>query len=87
MDDKCHHNNILVEPLARNTSAAIGFAAINIMKKYGDGIMCVYPADHYIKLEGEFVRVLKKAISVANNNDKLVTIGISQLLYQQDTVI
>ena len=35
VDDKCHHNNILVEPLARNTSAAIGFAAINIMKKYG----------------------------------------------------
>ena len=32
VDDKCHHNNILVEPLARNTSAAIGFAAINIME-------------------------------------------------------
>ena len=48
VDDKCHHNNILSEPIAKNTSAAIGFAAINIMKKYGDGIMCVYPADHYI---------------------------------------
>ncbi len=31
--------------------AAIGFARFNIMKKYGDGVMCVYPADHYIKDE------------------------------------
>ena len=76
VDDKCHHNNILSEPIAKNTSAAIGFAAINIMKKYGDGIMCVYPADHYIKLEEEFLDSLEKAIEVAQNEDKLVTIGI-----------
>lgn len=75
--DKCIHENILPEPSARNTAAAIGFAAFNIMKKHGDGIMCVYPADHYIKNEKEFTNVLNKAINVAKNNDKLVTIGIT----------
>ena len=74
---KCNTENILLEPSARNTAAAIGFAAFNIMKKYGDGIMCVYPADHYIKNETEFEKVLKKAIKVAINNNKLVTVGIN----------
>ena len=75
--DKCCFENILPEPSARNTAAAIGFAAFNIMKKFGDGVMCVYPADHYIKDEAEFVNILNKAIDVAKNNDKLVTIGIT----------
>ncbi|HBE9335071.1 mannose-1-phosphate guanylyltransferase [Clostridioides difficile] len=74
---KCLDSNILPEPCARNTAAAIGFAAFNIMKKYGDGVMCVYPADHYIKDEKEFKSILEKAIYIAENNDKLVTIGIT----------
>lgn len=74
---KCNFENILPEPSARNTAAAIGFAAFNLIKKYGDGIMCVYPADHYIKDETEFENILNKAIKVANENDKLVTVGIT----------
>ena len=41
--------HILVEPAARNTSACIGYAAMEIVRKYGDGIMCVLPSDHFIK--------------------------------------
>lgn len=75
--DMCKHANVLPEPSARNTAAAIGYAAFNIMKKHGDGVMCVYPADHYIKNEVEFINVLNKAIKVADENEKLVTIGIA----------
>lgn len=75
--DMCEHANVLPEPSARNTAAAIGYAAFNIMKKYGDGVMCVYPADHYIKNEVEFINILNKAIKVADENEKLVTIGIA----------
>ena len=70
------NENILVEPSARNTSAAIGYAAFNIMKKHGDGIMCVYPADHHIKDEKAFLDVLNKATKVADECNKIVTIGI-----------
>lgn len=77
VQDKCIHANVLQEPSARNTAAAIGFAAFNILKKHGDGIMCVYPADHYIKDEDGYVDVIKSAIKVASENDKLVTIGIT----------
>lgn len=75
--DKCIHANVLSEPSARNTAAAIGFSAFNIMKKHGDGIMCVYPADHYIKDKEGYIKVINDAIKVASENDKLVTVGIT----------
>jgi mannose-1-phosphate guanylyltransferase len=68
--------NILLEPSARNTAACIGYAAFEIYKRYGDGIMCVFPSDHYIKDNKEFKNIMEKAISAADSTNKLVTIGI-----------
>lgn len=68
--------NILIEPLAKNTTACIGFAAEVIQKKYGEGIMCVFPADHYIKDEKEFQRVLGAGIKEVEEKEILLTIGI-----------
>ncbi|MBQ3558372.1 MAG: mannose-1-phosphate guanylyltransferase [Agathobacter sp.] len=73
---RLQENHILAEPSARNTSACIGYAAMEIVKKYGDGIMCISPADHFIKNQAEFTRVLKEAVVVAEREDKLITIGI-----------
>lgn len=70
-------NNILVEPSARNTAACIGYAAMEIVKKHGDGVMCILPSDHHIKDEEEFTRILNIAIEEAYSEDKLVTIGIT----------
>ncbi|MBQ8040135.1 MAG: mannose-1-phosphate guanylyltransferase [Lachnospiraceae bacterium] len=69
-------NHILSEPSARNTAACIGYGAIEILKKYGDGIMCILASDHYIKNEEKFREVLKKAIETVEETDGLVTIGI-----------
>ena len=65
-------DHILAEPAARNTAACIGYAAITILKKYGDGIMCVVPSDPYIQDEDGFWEVLKEAVAAAEE-----TIGIS----------
>lgn len=73
---RLQENHILAEPSARNTSACIGYAAMEIIKKYGDGIMCISPADHFIKNQAEFTRVLKEAVEVAEKEDKLITVGI-----------
>lgn len=70
-------NHILSEPSARNTAACIGYAAFEIIKKYGDGIMCIFPSDHFIKNQPEFTRILKEAIHVAETEDKLITLGIT----------
>ena len=34
----CLEEKILLEPAARNTAACIGYAAFEILRKYGDGI-------------------------------------------------
>lgn len=34
-------DHILAEPAARNTAACIGYAAMEILHKYGDGVMCI----------------------------------------------
>lgn len=70
-------NHILAEPSARNTAACVGYAAMEIIKKYGDGIMVITPSDAYIKDNASFTRVLCKAVKAAEEMDKLVTIGIT----------
>ena len=69
-------NHILSEPSARNTAACIGYAAFEIVKKYGDGVMCIFPSDHYIKDEAAFTATLKEAIKEAETGS-LVTMGIT----------
>ncbi len=68
---------ILAEPAARNTAACIGYAAMEIVKKYEDGIMCILPSDQFVKDEEEFAKVMNAAIETAEQTDMLVTIGIS----------
>lgn len=70
-------NHILSEPAARNTAACIGYAAMEIVRKYGDGVMVITPSDHYIKDNAGFTRILNTAVKAAENADKLVTIGIT----------
>ena len=69
-------DHVLAEPAARNTAACIGYAAMEIVKKYGDGVMGILASDAYIRDEAEFRRVLECAILEAEKADKLVTIGI-----------
>lgn len=69
--------NILVEPTSRNTAACIGFAAQVIVKKYGDGVMCIFPSDHHIGNLPEFTRVIREAIKIAENENTLLTMGIA----------
>ncbi len=70
-------DHILSEASARNTAACVGYAAMEIVKKYGDGIMTIFPADHFIKDEAAFTRVLKGAVKIAEEKNCLVTLGIT----------
>jgi mannose-1-phosphate guanylyltransferase len=68
--------NVLAEPLGRNTAACIGLAALWIERINPDGLMVISPADHIVKNPDEFVRILRLALRVAEEKDALVTIGI-----------
>ena len=70
-------DHVLSEPSARNTAACIGYAAVEIIKKYGDGIMVITPSDAYIRDTKEFSRIIEEAVGVAEKTKKLVTIGIT----------
>lgn len=68
--------NVLKEPAARNTAACIGYSAMEILRKHGDGVMLITPADHYIEDVPALTEIFKTAIRTAEENDKLVTIGL-----------
>lgn len=74
---KINSEHILAEPKSCNTAACIGYAACVIINRYGDGIMCIFPSDHYIKNEEEFIRIINLAVDNASNNEILITIGIT----------
>ncbi|MBQ4253727.1 MAG: hypothetical protein II712_02755 [Erysipelotrichaceae bacterium] len=73
---KVFPRNILAEPAARNTAACIGYSAMEILRKYGDGVMIITPADHYIEDVPALTEIFKTAILTAEEQDKLVTIGL-----------
>lgn len=68
--------NVLLEPMAKNTAPCIGLAAIHIRKKYEDAIMLVLPSDHLIKYNEIYIDTLKTAVKVAEEDNSMVTIGI-----------
>ena len=69
--------NILLEPIAKNTAPCIGLAAMHIKKKYEDAVMLVLPSDHLIKYNEIYIDTLREAISVAQEDNNIITIGIT----------
>lgn len=69
--------NILCEPIGRNTAPCIGLGAVHIAKRYEDAVMFVLPSDHLIKYNSMFVNSLKEAGNIAEEDTNLVTIGIT----------
>lgn len=69
--------NIICEPVGKNTAPCIGLGAIHMQKKYGDAIMMVLPSDHLIKYASIFVNTLADACEVAEQGENLVTLGIT----------
>lgn len=69
--------NILAEPVAKNTAPCIALAAAVINKKYDDAVMMVLPSDHLIKYEELYLDTMRHAIKVAGKGENLVTVGIT----------
>jgi mannose-1-phosphate guanylyltransferase/mannose-6-phosphate isomerase len=67
--------DILIEPSARNTAAAICAAAVALEAKNGDSLMLVAPSDHVIPDADAFRATVEVASSVALDG-RIVTFGI-----------
>lgn len=69
--------NILCEPVGRNTAPCIGLGAVHIARKHKDAIMMVLPSDHLIKYNKMFLNTIKSGCEIAEKGANLVTIGIT----------
>ena len=70
--------NIIAEPMGKNTAPCIGLAATIIKKLYGsDEVMVVLPADHLIGNAKSFINTIKSGADYISSNDCLLTLGIT----------
>jgi mannose-1-phosphate guanylyltransferase len=67
---------ILGEPVGRNTAPSIAWAAYAIGQRDPDGVMLVLPSDHVIQREAEFQRLADRALTAAREYGGFYTFGI-----------
>jgi mannose-1-phosphate guanylyltransferase len=68
--------NVLVEPVGRNTAACVALAALEIGRRSPDSVHVVLPADHVIEPLSSFRASLVAGVAEACREDRLVTLGI-----------
>ena len=68
--------NLLVEPVARDTAAAVLYAALKVAQMDPGGLMGVFHSDHRVDQPEVFAQVVQQATALAAAQDVLVTIGI-----------
>jgi mannose-1-phosphate guanylyltransferase len=67
---------LIVEPVGRNTAAAIGLAAAILARKDPDASMVVLPADQHVGDRAGLAHVLEIALAAAEQADVIATVGI-----------
>ena len=71
-------NNCILEPSARNTTAAHGFIALHLLRIDPDAVFTTLPSDHAIQDVDAFVKATQACFdAIAKYPDKLITLGIT----------
>jgi mannose-1-phosphate guanylyltransferase len=68
--------NVIVEPVAKNTAPALVLSALEIAKIDPHALLICVPADHVIHNQEKFTQAIEAACSYAENHDELVLLGI-----------
>lgn len=70
--------NIFVQPLNRDTGPGMVFALLTLASAYGDAIVAVFPTDHYVDKNYQFIAHVMHALNaVSYMPDKIVLLGIT----------
>ncbi|MFT4523743.1 MAG: mannose-1-phosphate guanylyltransferase [Bacteroidia bacterium] len=69
-------NQILGEPIAKNTAPCIAYAAFKIFSKDPKAVMVVAPSDHLIVDEANFVKRVNEGVDFVKDKKALLTLGI-----------
>lgn len=69
--------NVLAEPVGRNTAPCIGYAAVVIARKDPRAVMAVFPSDHLIRDTDKLKEaILFGAGALKSHPDLLITLGV-----------
>jgi mannose-1-phosphate guanylyltransferase len=74
--DVVPEDQVVCEPAARNTAPAAGLAAFLIERTAPEAVLGMFPADHVIANEPEFIAVIERAIQVAASGENMVVLGV-----------
>src|SRR5262245_48178477 len=66
---------LIVEPVGRNTAAAIGLAAAVLEARDPDASLVVLPADQHVAERAALAAMLETALDAAEHTDAIATIG------------
>lgn len=69
-------DQVLYEPLRRNTAPCVAYATHRIASRCKDANIVVAPSDHLILKEDVFLDEIRKGLEFTQNNDVLLTLGI-----------
>jgi len=73
---KIPKDNIIAEPVGRDTCAAVTLGAALVGSRSPTGVMAVLPADHVIPEEKKFQQTLNDCFDLASRGRAIITIGI-----------
>ena len=74
---ECPPENIIGEPVGRDTAAAVALGAALIKARDPEAVFCVLTADHVIGDLEVFRSTLEAGLNLAQQRDVLITIGIT----------
>jgi mannose-1-phosphate guanylyltransferase len=69
-------NQILAEPIMRNTAPCISYGSMKIAQLNPEATIVVAPSDHTITNQDAFVEAIEQSLRAASQNDVLITLGI-----------
>ena len=73
---KLPKDQVLAEPVGRNTAPAIGLAAFLLLRKDPHAVIGMFPSDHVIADELQYRETLERGIDIAATGANIVVLGI-----------
>jgi mannose-1-phosphate guanylyltransferase len=73
---KLRREQVVAEPVGRNTGPAIGLAAFILQRLDPEAVLGLFPSDHVVADGKRYVEVLQEGINVAASGENIVVLGI-----------
>ncbi|WP_410221677.1 mannose-1-phosphate guanylyltransferase [Pedobacter sp.] len=69
-------NQILAEPIMRNTAPCIAYGSMKIAEINPEAVIVVAPSDHTIANQPAFLKAIEQSMKAASGSNTLITLGI-----------